>query len=146
MNNKKTLRCLAVALLVGLAAVWYASAAEQPAEKAAASTEKPDVKWAPAVDPKPLSEQVHRGVKWLVEHQLNSGAWGQGEESAHMGRGAKLRLVLRDRSSGGVLRSRRWPTCRWSSWHHRGTLKFTSSKSTSPRGVVRTASMTLMTV
>ena len=51
------------------------------------------MKWAPAVNPKPLSENVKRGVKWLVEHQLKSGAWGQGEESAQMGGGAELKDV-----------------------------------------------------
>ena len=28
---------------------------------------------------------------WLVEHQLDSGAWGQGEESAAMGGGGSLK-------------------------------------------------------
>ncbi len=48
-------------------------------------------KWKPAVDPKPLSDNVKRGLGWLVEHQLESGAWGQGEESRHMGGGGKLK-------------------------------------------------------
>jgi len=44
------------------------------------------VKWVPAVNPKPLSEQVKKGLAWLVEHQNEDGGWGQGEESSHMGR------------------------------------------------------------
>ncbi|MHC4482458.1 MAG: prenyltransferase/squalene oxidase repeat-containing protein [Planctomycetota bacterium] len=44
------------------------------------------VKWAPAVKPKPLSENVKKGLRWLVEHQDKNGGWSQGEESKHMGR------------------------------------------------------------
>lgn len=43
-------------------------------------------KWAPAVKPKPLSENVKKGLRWLVEHQHKNGGWSQGEESTHMGR------------------------------------------------------------
>lgn len=42
-------------------------------------------KWAPAVNPKPLSDNVKNGIKWLLDHQHESGGWGQGEESTHMG-------------------------------------------------------------
>jgi len=63
--------------------------AETPAGGDKADQKK--AKWAPAVDPKPLSENVKRGLGWLSEHQLPSGAWGQGEESAQMGGGAKLK-------------------------------------------------------
>src|SRR5215469_15831799 len=41
--------------------------------------------WTTAVEPKPLSRQVRRGLEWLVEHQLPSGAWGEGEVSRGMG-------------------------------------------------------------
>jgi hypothetical protein len=58
-----------------------------------AKPEVAEVKWAPAVKPKPLSENVKRGVNWLVEHQLKSGAWGQGEESTAMGGGVTLKDV-----------------------------------------------------
>lgn len=44
------------------------------------------VRWAPAVDPKPLSENVKKALRWLVEHQDKNGGWSQGEESTHMGR------------------------------------------------------------
>ena len=50
-----------------------------------------ETKWAPAVQPKPLSDNVKRGLAWLVEHQLKDGAWGQGEESSNMGGGGKMR-------------------------------------------------------
>ncbi len=100
-----------VAVMCTLAAAW--SLAENKAPKGpvppgdkpetkaqdtpTTSVGKPDVKQAatkvPAVTPKPLSEQVKRGVKWLVAHQLKKGGWGQGEESANMGGGAKMKDV-----------------------------------------------------
>ena len=43
--------------------------------------------WRTAVEPKPLSEQVNNGLSWLIKTQQSSGGWGQGEESARMGRG-----------------------------------------------------------
>jgi hypothetical protein len=45
-------------------------------------------KWAPAVDPKPLSENVLKGLAWLIEIQHENGGWSQGEESPSMGRTA----------------------------------------------------------
>src|SRR6185295_3134500 len=36
---------------------------------------------------------VHRGISWLIEHQLPSGGWGQGDESQTMGSGSELRDV-----------------------------------------------------
>ena len=42
--------------------------------------------WATAVQPKPLSARVKRGLDWLVQTQHKSGGWGQGEESQGMGR------------------------------------------------------------
>ncbi|MEE9293606.1 MAG: prenyltransferase/squalene oxidase repeat-containing protein [Phycisphaerae bacterium] len=41
--------------------------------------------WVPAVEPKPLSDNVKQGLAWLVGTQLPSGGWGQGEESSNMG-------------------------------------------------------------
>jgi len=49
--------------------------------------------WAPAVDPKPLSEHVKNGLVWLAEAQMKSGAWGQGDESNTMGRGEQMSAV-----------------------------------------------------
>ncbi len=60
-----------------------ASEQTKPAATAAA--------WAPAVQPKTLSENVKRGLAWLVEHQLPGGAWGQGEESSNMGGGGQFK-------------------------------------------------------
>jgi hypothetical protein len=47
--------------------------------------------WTTAVDPKALSPNARKGLGWLAEHQLASGGWGQGEESAQMGGGGALR-------------------------------------------------------
>ncbi len=41
--------------------------------------------WVTAVDPKPLSENVRRGLAWLVGRQHDNGGWAQGEESRSMG-------------------------------------------------------------
>lgn len=41
--------------------------------------------WKHAVKAKALSGQVKKGLEWLVAHQLPSGGWGQGDESAQMG-------------------------------------------------------------
>ncbi len=47
--------------------------------------------WTTAVEPKPLSPAALKGLGWLAEHQLPSGGWGQGEESANMGGGGALK-------------------------------------------------------
>jgi hypothetical protein len=47
----------------------------------------PQVEKAQRPQPKDLSDQVKKGLKWLVQAQLENGAWGQGEESAQMGGG-----------------------------------------------------------
>ncbi len=65
---------------------------KDPKTGSSASDAKP-AKLVPAVKPKPLSDNVNRGLKWLVEHQLKNGAWGQGEESQAMGGGAALKDV-----------------------------------------------------
>lgn len=44
-----------------------------------------DIGAAAAAQPKPLSEQVSRGLEWLIQHQQNDGGWAQGEESQQMG-------------------------------------------------------------
>jgi len=41
--------------------------------------------WTTAVKPKPLSDEVKKGLEWLVAHQSNNGGWSQGEESQYMG-------------------------------------------------------------
>src|SRR5213075_3249747 len=52
-----------------------------------------EVSQAKRPDPKALSDQVKKGLKWLADSQLESGAWGQGEESAQMGGNAKLKAT-----------------------------------------------------
>jgi hypothetical protein len=42
-------------------------------------------KWASAVEPKPLSDNVKKGLSWLAKTQHQDGGWSQGEESAGMG-------------------------------------------------------------
>ncbi len=42
------------------------------------------------LDPAPLSKATLRGLDWLVEHQLENGGWGQGEESRGMGRNERM--------------------------------------------------------
>jgi len=45
------------------------------------------VEQAKKPQPKELTDQVKKGLKWLAQAQLENGAWGQGEESAQMGSG-----------------------------------------------------------
>jgi hypothetical protein len=42
---------------------------------------------APTTRPQTNSEQVNKGLDWLVRTQLKNGAWGQGDESSQMGTG-----------------------------------------------------------
>ena len=42
-------------------------------------------KATPAVQAKPLSDSVKKGLAWLVSRQHENGGWGQGDESANMG-------------------------------------------------------------
>jgi hypothetical protein len=92
----------AAAAICAVATVWCIAAGETAPQVPASQAGQPEAmaldksgttanrKQATAVKPKPLSEHVKRGVKWLVEHQLKRGAWGQGEESAYMGGGMKM--------------------------------------------------------
>lgn len=54
-----------------------------------AAEEKKEPEKAPptaaAVKAKPLSDNVKKGLDWLVKGQMENGAWTQGEESQHMG-------------------------------------------------------------
>lgn len=50
--------------------------------------------------PKPLSKEVKRGLDWLASQQLESGGWGQGEESKHM-RGRRGANPLMDKPNVG---------------------------------------------
>jgi hypothetical protein len=93
-------RLLVAALVTALAVVSVALAARKPARqvKKPATTPKtgqpvsttannggtktPTL--ALAVDPKPLSDPVKKGLEWLAKTQLPNGAWSQGEEAAQM--------------------------------------------------------------
>ena len=68
---RQVIGCVAVGLLLSAGAT-DASAADHGGSSGVARSE---TKWAPAVPPKPLSENVQRGLDWLVKHQLESGAW-----------------------------------------------------------------------
>ncbi len=61
-----------------------AAAAAIGSPAAQETTAPPERGWTTAVEPKPLSEQVLRGLDWLVKNQDASGGWGQGEESLQM--------------------------------------------------------------
>ena len=67
--------------------------AEQDAKKEG-KEQTASTKWAPAVASKPLSENVQKGLGFLVQTQLKNGGWGQGEESANMGRGTVHGFVI----------------------------------------------------
>ncbi len=96
---KRTVIAATVVFMCGLGVIVLGSAgspagagdSEKVESPAPATAEADKVKWVSAVDPKPLSQNVKRGLGWLVEHQLASGAWGQGEESQSMGGGSKLK-------------------------------------------------------
>jgi hypothetical protein len=49
-----------------------------------------NVAFKTAVTPKALSKNVKNGLAWLAKHQLENGAWGQGDEAASMGRGGEM--------------------------------------------------------
>ena len=66
------------------AEIEKAVAQDTVSEEEAKDTYKP-VEWAPAVKPKALSNNVLKGIKWLLDHQDPEGSWSQGEESRHMG-------------------------------------------------------------
>ncbi|MEE9211034.1 MAG: prenyltransferase/squalene oxidase repeat-containing protein [Phycisphaeraceae bacterium] len=80
------IRYLAAAVVVLSIAVPSAVLAKQGTVPPSKPDATGSAKWAPAVEPKPLSDGVKKGLAWLVEHQHPSGGWGQGEESSRMGR------------------------------------------------------------
>ncbi len=86
-------KLVAVAMVVVGLAAWglMAALAEPSAGPEAKKETTPPAKWAPAVESKPLSAQVQKGLDFLVKSQLKNGAWGQGEESAQMGQGLQLK-------------------------------------------------------
>src|SRR3954447_3456859 len=94
---------LACLVAWGVSRLDPARAADEPGRRQQApdgKAESPPVDrgsktWTTAVEPKPLSRSVKKGIDWLVEHQLSSGGWGEGEESPHM-RGSGRNESLRD--------------------------------------------------
>jgi hypothetical protein len=78
---------------IAIACTGLVASSANAQSKAKPDKSKENKAWVNVVDPKPLSENVERGIGWLTEHQLESGAWGQGEESAAMGHGAKLKDI-----------------------------------------------------
>jgi hypothetical protein len=80
-----------IVMMLAAAVGSFAGAADKEESKQAApgaqvvKSEAVSAAWAPAIKPKALSNNVHKGLKWLADHQHESGGWGQGEESQHMG-------------------------------------------------------------
>src|SRR5262245_44236104 len=75
----------------GVSRVGLARVGDEPGGKEKAATARAESgadrgasAWTTAVEPKPLSRNVKKGLDWLVEHQLAGGGWGEGEESAQM--------------------------------------------------------------
>ena len=94
-----TLLALSATLATGIAL-----AASGPPEKATPGMPAGDGTtrrscWVTAVEPKPLSENVRRGLTWLFEHQHDNGGWAQGEESRTMGGGLSGTPNVGDTSS-----------------------------------------------
>src|SRR5262249_27076260 len=86
----------------GVYRVGLAQVDDDPGRKEKAPDARSEVRaepgaktWTTAVEPKPLSRNVKKGLDWLVEHQIPGGGWGEGEESATM-RGGGDRAAFRD--------------------------------------------------
>jgi hypothetical protein len=93
---------LAYLVAWGVARLELAWAGDEPGAKGPAAAGKTESRvergsktWTTAVEPKPLSPSVKKGLDWLVEHQLPGGGWGEGEESPAM-RGSGRNESLRD--------------------------------------------------
>ncbi len=94
-----TLLVLSATLATGIAL-----AASGPPEKATPGMPAGDGTtrrscWVTAVEPKPLSNNVRRGLTWLVEHQHDNGGCAQGAESRTMGGGLSGTPNVGDTSS-----------------------------------------------
>src|SRR5271155_4029956 len=105
---RRQLRFLALVAPLACLIAWgvfrldLARAADEPGRqepapdgKTAPRSDQGSKTWTTAVEPKPLSPSVKKGLDWLVEHQLTSGGWGEGEESPNM-RGGGQHESLRD--------------------------------------------------
>ncbi len=69
-----------------------------PTASARAGAPVTQVAFKTAVTPKALSAQVKKGLAWLASHQLDNGAWGQGDEAGGMRSGGRASAV-KDSSS-----------------------------------------------
>jgi len=76
------------AFVVTLAVMFLGSAPAPAAPESA--KDKPAPAKPAKITPKPLSDNVNKGLAWIVKHQLPGGGWSQGEESARMGKGSAL--------------------------------------------------------
>ncbi len=95
---RRPLRFLAVVVPLACVVAWGVSRLDScpsarmspvrqeqaPDGKTAPRSDRGSKTWTTAVEPKPLSPSVKKGLDWLVEHQLASGGWGEGEESPQM--------------------------------------------------------------
>ncbi len=52
-----------------------------------------DIGWKTAVEPKDLSNNVQKGLSWLISHQLENGGWGQGDEAPGMRASAQKSII-----------------------------------------------------
>ena len=84
--NRRFIRAVPAAAIGGLVVAVCTMVAGMSATKPAGTADRRDAKWAPTVEPKPLSNKVKAGLQWLVKAQHDNGGWSQGEESQHMGR------------------------------------------------------------
>jgi hypothetical protein len=101
---RKHFRGMVLVLMFPLG-IWAASAVQGPGVPGSPKATTPPgpaeiqdkpgpstaVGWTTAVEPKPISPAVKKGLDWLVEHQLKDGGWGKGDESPNMGSGSELR-------------------------------------------------------
>jgi hypothetical protein len=78
-------------------AVWFAwlradnpAPQREPTQPDTVKVDTPAAPWATALQPKPLSEPVQRGLAFLVSQQHANGGWSQGEEAAQMGNTANM--------------------------------------------------------
>ncbi len=83
-------RVLALVVLLACVAAWgissadSATGADEPGRQEVPPADggvRPADRHATAMEPKPLSRPVRRGLEWLVESQLPGGGWGAGEGS-----------------------------------------------------------------
>jgi hypothetical protein len=87
MNRQVRIRFILFLTALGCAVALTGLRADN-APSAAATPGRPMPPWAAtAVEPKPLSEPVQKGLAYLVSQQHANGGWSQGEEGVHMGRG-----------------------------------------------------------